>query len=61
MSFRTIKAIRAELHRRGGFLETIRDTERPEYAPHLTMTEQGWPHGLWIKEELLHWADEQLT
>ena len=51
--FRTVKSVRQELERRGGYLETIRDTESPKYAPHLSMTEQGWPHGLWIKNELL--------
>jgi hypothetical protein len=59
--FRTVKAVRQELHRRGGYLEIIRDTEQPEYAPHLSMTEQGWPHGAWVKNELLRWASEHLT
>jgi hypothetical protein len=22
------------------------------------MTEQGWPHGIWIKDELLRWAND---
>jgi transposase len=61
MKFRTVKTVRLELQRRGGYLETIRDTELPEYAPHLSMTEQGWPQGSWIKEELLNWASENLT
>ena len=59
--FRTVKAVRQELHRRGGYLETIRDTELPEYAPHLSMTEHGWPHGAWVKDELVRWASEHLT
>ena len=61
MKFKTVKAVRLELHRRGGYLETIRDTERPEYAPHLSMTEQGWIHGAWIKAELMEWASEHLA
>ena len=60
MKYRTIKAIRLELHRRGGWLETIRDTELHEYAPHLTFDERGWPHGLWVKDELLNWANDNL-
>jgi transposase len=59
--FSTVKAVRQELERRGGFLKTIRDTELPEYVPHLFMTEQGWPHGAWIKDELLLWTSEHLT
>jgi hypothetical protein len=59
--FRTVKSVRQELERRGGYLETIRDTESPEYAPHLSMGEQGWPHGAWIKNGLLLWASEHLT
>ena len=61
MKYRTIKAVRAELHVRGGWLETIRDTELPEYAPHLTCEEMGSPHGIWIKDELLDWANETLA
>jgi transposase len=61
MKFKTVKAVRLELQRRGGFLETIRDTELPEYVPHLSATEQGWIHGVWIKAELLKWASENLT
>jgi hypothetical protein len=57
MKFRTVKAVRLELQRRGGYIETIRDTELPQYAPHLFMEEQGWPHGIWIKDELLDWAN----
>ena len=60
MTYRTIKAIRLELHRRGGYLETIRDTETPEYAPHLSQEEIGWEHGIWIKSELLDWANAHL-
>lgn len=60
MKFRTVKAVREELHRRGGYLETIRDTELPEYAPHLSQEERGWTHGLWIKDELLEWASAHL-
>lgn len=58
MTYRTVKAVRQELQRRGGYLETIRDTELPEYAPHLSTDERGWKHGLWIKDELLQWANE---
>ena len=61
MKFRTVKAVRLELQRRGGYLETICDTEQPEYAPHLSMTEQGWIHGAWIKAELMEWASQHLT
>ena len=57
MKFKTVKAVRLELHRRGGYLETIRDTELPEYAPHLSKNEIGWDHGLWTKDELLGWAN----
>ena len=60
MKYKTIKSVRLELHRRGGYLETIRDTELPEYAPHLNWDETGWTHGLWIKDELLDWANEHL-
>jgi hypothetical protein len=60
MRYRTVKAVRAELHRRGGWLETIRDTELPEYAPHLSWDEPGWLHGFWIKDELLDWANKTL-
>jgi hypothetical protein len=56
--FRTVKAVRQELYRRGGYMEIIRDTELPQYAPHLSMAEQGWPHGIWIKDELLGWAND---
>ncbi|UAW01082.1 hypothetical protein STIP28_40 [Synechococcus T7-like virus S-TIP28] len=59
MKYKTIKAVRSELHSRGGYLETIRDTESPEYAPHLTQQEMGWPNGIWIKSELLGWANEK--
>ena len=54
----TIKQIRAELEALGGWLEVLRDTERPEYAPHLSREERGWPHGLWFKDELIEWAKE---
>lgn len=57
---RTVKAVRLELHRRGGWLETIRDTELPEYAPHLSFEERGWAQGIWHKDELLDWANEHL-
>ena len=60
MRFRTVKAVRCELHSRGGYLETIRDTESPEYAPHLSQEERGWVNGVWIKSELLAWANETL-
>ena len=60
MKYKTIKAVRSELHSQGGYLETIRDTESPEYAPHLTQHEMGWPHGVWIKSELLEWANQNL-
>ena len=52
MKYRTVKAVRLELHRRGGYIETVRDTELPEYAPHLSWDEDGWDHGIWIKDEL---------
>ena len=58
MRYRTVKAIREELHRRGGTLLTIRDTESPEYAPCLSWDEPGYAHGCWIKDELLNWANE---
>jgi hypothetical protein len=45
MKFRTVKAVRAEL---------------PEYAPHLSMNEQGWPHNIWTKDELLEWVQTVL-
>ena len=61
MKFKTVKAVHLELQRRGGYLETIRDTELPEYAPHLSITETDWRHGIWIKDELLLWASENLT
>lgn len=61
LKFRTVKSVRLELHRRGGYLETIRDTEQPEYAPHLSTTEQGWIHGLWTKAELMEWASKHLA
>lgn len=58
--FRTVKAVREALRARGGWLETFRDTELPEYAPHLSWDEKGWNHGIWIKDELLDWANEAL-
>jgi len=58
--YRTVRHVQLELHRRGGSLEIIRETERPEYAPHLTQDETGWPHGLWIRPELLDWANQHL-
>ena len=61
MKFRTVKAVRLALHARGGYLETIRDTELLEYAPHLSQEERGWKHGIWIKDELLAWANENLA
>lgn len=60
MKFKTVKAVREALHQRGGYLETIRDTESPEYAPHLSWDERGWEHGVWIKSELLDWANAHL-
>ena len=51
--YRTVRAVRSELLHRGGYLEIIRDSELPEYAPHLSQDERGWPHGLWIRRELL--------
>jgi hypothetical protein len=60
MKFRTVKAVRLALAGRGGYLETIRDSELPEYAPHLSHTEQGWPHGALVKAELLVWANDNL-
>jgi hypothetical protein len=61
MKLRTVKAVRVELEARGGWLETIRDAELPEYAPHLSSEEQGWEHGIWVKNELLSWASTHLT
>lgn len=61
MKYKTAKAVAAELSLRGGYLETIRDTEVPEYAPHLSRSETGWEHGLWIKSELLDWANQHLA
>ena len=60
MAYTTIKAVRLALTARGGYLETIRDSELPEYAPHLSHAEQGWPHGAWVKSELLDWANANL-
>ena len=60
MPYKTVKAVRCELHRRGGYLETIRDAELPEYAPHLSRHELGWEHGIWVKNELLDWANTHL-
>ena len=60
MAYKTIKAVRLALHARGCYLETIRDSELPEYAPHLNQQEQGWPHGAWVKAELLDWANANL-
>jgi len=60
-TFKTVKAIRNALHARGGWLETLRDTELPEYAPHFSWEETGWDNGLWIKGELLDWANEHLV
>lgn len=68
MAFKTVKAIRAELYSRGGWLETIRDAcggrngclEIQKYAPHLSFEEKGWGHGLWLKDELIEWANEHL-
>ena len=63
LKFKTVKAVRLELQRRGGYLETISRccTKLPEYVPHLSMTEQGWIHGAWTKAELMEWASEHLT
>lgn len=61
MAFKTVKAVRIALHHRGGFLETIRDTELPEYIPQLSMDEPRGIHGTWIKDELLDWANKHLT
>ena len=60
MAFRTVKAVRLALTARGGYLETIRDSELPEYAPHFSQTEQGWEHGIYTRLELLEWANENL-
>ena len=60
MKYRTVKAVRAELHKRGGYLEKIWDTELPEYVPHLNWEEPDGVHGVWIKDELLEWANEHL-
>lgn len=61
MKHKTVKAVRLALHARGGWLETIRDTELPEYAPHLNWEERGWKNGIYIKDELLDWANQHLT
>lgn len=61
MKFSTVKAVRTALEARGGWLETIRDTELPEYVPHLSSDEQGWEHGVWVKHELLSWASIHLA
>ncbi len=60
MKYRTVKAVGAALLHRGGWLEVIRDSELPEYAPHLSKDESGWPHGLWVRQELLEWAHDNL-
>ncbi len=60
MAYTTIKAVRLALTARGGYLETIRDSELPEYAPRLSHTEQGRPHGAWVKYELTDWANANL-
>ena len=60
MAFKTIKAAREARRARGGYLETIRDAEAPEYAPHLSQEERGWVHGLHLKAELLAWANANL-
>lgn len=60
MKFQTVKAVREALQARGGYLEAIRDTEFPEYAPHLNRQERGWEHGIWTKHELLDWANATL-
>ena len=60
MKFSTVKAVRIALEARGGWLETIRDTELPEYVPHLSTDELGWEHGIWVKQELLSWASLHL-
>ena len=61
MKYRTVKAVRLELHKRGGYLETLKEYELPEYAPHLSWDEKGWDHGIWIKDELLDWANTYLV
>lgn len=61
MKYKTIKAVKEALHERGGWLETIRDTELPEYAPHLNWEELGWDNGIYIKDELLDWANQHLS
>ena len=60
MNYRTVKTVRMALASRGGYLEKIWDTELPEYAPHLSQTEQGWEHGIYTRPELLEWANENL-
>ncbi len=56
--FRTVKAVTAALSEIGGYIEKNLDTELPQYAPHRSRDERGWPHGIWIKDELLAWANE---
>lgn len=60
MKYKTVKAVRLALTARGGYLEKILDTELPEYAPHLSRKEQGWEHGVYVKAELLEWANANL-
>lgn len=60
MKYKTVKSVRLALHNRGGWLETIRDAEMPEYAPHLNWEERGWENGIYIKSELLAWASQHL-
>jgi len=60
MKYRTLKAVRIELERQGGWLETIRDTEQLEHAPHLPSDPDpaGWPHGLLNTAEVINWANQ---
>lgn len=63
MRYKTIKSVKLALHTRGGWLETVRDSELPEYAPHLPgdFSQEAWVHGIWVKDELLAWANQHLT
>ena len=58
--FTTVKQVKIELIKRGGYLEKVWDTELPEYVPHFSLDERGWKNGAYIRSELLDWANETL-
>ena len=60
LRFMTVGAVRLALHHRGGRLEVLRTGRLPRYAPHLGKGEEGWPHGLWLRDDLLAWAHDNL-